>query len=323
MRGFAQAGDSEPLREVCHAHSRVCVPEGAVPVRQQGDLNGMVAMLQQKTRALETEIERRVEAENALRRQVAQLAEADRRKDEFLAMLGHELRNPMAPIVNALELMRLGASDATRTARAREVIERQVKLMRRLVDDLLDVARVTSGAIELQKEKVLLINLVERALESASAIVDERGHRLVLDIPDEQIVLHGDGARLGQVLANLIHNAAKYTDVGGHILVGARREGEDLVISVRDNGMGMDPELRERVFDMFVQGPDSLARSRGGLGIGLTLVRRILQLHDGSIEARSAGLGKGSEFVARIPIRDETPSAFRGAAANPALVPGL
>jgi CheY-like chemotaxis protein len=173
--------------------------------------------------------------------------------------------------------------------------------MTRLVDDLLDVSRITRGQIELRDESVALAALVERAVEVARPLIDERGHRLSLDLPEVPIVFRGDHSRLEQVLANLLSNAAKYTDVGGRIRLRAFVDGDHVIVSVRDNGEGLTPELRDRVFDLFVQGPDTRSMARGGLGLGLTLVRQLVQLHGGTIEAKSDGPGKGSEFVVRLP----------------------
>ncbi|HEV2851181.1 MAG TPA: ATP-binding protein [Thermoanaerobaculia bacterium] len=260
------------------------------------------------TRCFTRDVTERVRLETELQRKIEQLAETDRRKDEFLAMLGHELRNPMAAIVTATELMRLSGDNPAHVARAREIVARQSALMARLIDDLLDVSRITRGKIELKTETVLLGSIVERAVESVRPLIDERGHRLTVDLPAEPVSLLGDAARLGQVLANLLHNAAKYTDPGGNLALSARTDGTDLLISVRDDGVGMTPELCEKVFDLFVQAPSSLDRARGGLGIGLTLVRTLVELHGGSIQARSDGPGRGCEFIVRLPLRQAAPA---------------
>lgn len=227
--------------------------------------------------------------------------EADRRKDEFLAMLAHELRNPMAPILNALHLLReQGGGPAAE--QAREVAERQVRHLARLVDDLLDVSRISSGKIHLRKGRVELGEIVARAVETARPLIAARRHELSVSLPDEPIPLEADTARLEQVLANLLNNAAKYTEPGGRLAIEARREGEAAVVRVRDNGIGIAPELLPRIFDLFTQADRSLDRSQGGLGIGLTLVRSLVELHGGSVTAASAGVGKGSEFVVRLPL---------------------
>jgi CheY-like chemotaxis protein len=232
--------------------------------------------------------------------------------EEFLAMLGHELRNPLAPITTALELMRLHSDEPLRVVRARETIERQVEHLTRLIDDLLDVSRLTRGKIELRREAVVLSTLVARAIEGARPVIDARGQRLTLELPDEPVAFSADPARLEQVLANLLNNAAKYTDVGGRIWLSAGVAGDHVVLSVRDSGAGLDPEIRDRVFDLFVQGPDAHAYARGGLGIGLTLARRLVEMHGGTIEARSKGPGWGSEFIVRLPIVPVFPVATNG-----------
>ena len=301
--GFNNPDDSSPFTGIAGLHSMV-IPAESYSTNVDGEQRlRLVAELQQKAAVLESEIAARIELEEQLQTKIDELAEVDRRKDEFLAMLGHELRNPLSPVTTALHLMRLHGNDASRTARAREIIERQVEHMTRLVDDLLDVSRITRGKIDLRQENVALSETVDRAVEIAQPLIDERGHRLMLELPERPIELVGDSARLEQVLANLLNNAAKYTDVGGHIWLRATVDGRDAVISVRDDGDGLTPEMRTHVFDLFVQGPDARRRVRGGLGIGLTLVRRLVQLHGGTIEARSAGPGMGSEFIVRLPLR--------------------
>jgi PAS domain S-box-containing protein len=224
------------------------------------------------------------------------------RISEFLAMLGHELRNPLAPIRNAVAVMGAkGTADPT-TAWARQVIERQVGYLSRLVDDLLDVGRITSGKITLQREPLDLTAVVSRALESARPMHDQRHQVVDVDLGSGPLPVDGDAARLMQVVINLLTNAAKYTPEGGHVWVRLWREGGEAVLSVRDDGVGMSAELVPRVFDVFVQGDRSLERAEGGLGIGLTLVERLLKLHGGTVEAHSAGAGEGSEFVVRLPV---------------------
>jgi CheY-like chemotaxis protein/nitrogen-specific signal transduction histidine kinase len=261
----------------------------------------------------------RVRLEEELNQKLDELADLDRRKDEFLAMLGHELRNPLAPIMTSLELIRMHRNDAAQIARSRDVIARQVTLMTRLVDDLLDVSRITRGKIELKKQSISLDSAVERALEIIRPLIDERCHQLTLNLPGEPVWLLGDPARLAQVLANLLHNAAKYTDAGGCISLTARTEGDQLILVVADNGIGLDAHMREKVFELFVQGADSIERSRGGMGLGLTLVRSLVQLHGGSVEARSEGPGCGSEFVVTLPLG--TPSIERAERTEPESIP--
>ncbi|TME27185.1 MAG: response regulator [Chloroflexi bacterium] len=305
---FDDAAHAKALAEISLAHGAVIPAESYARVKPD-EQSRVVVALQQKAEALENEMRQRAALEAALRSTIEELAEMDRRKDEFLAMLGHELRNPLAPITTALQLMSVHSEEPNRVARSREIIERQISHMTRLIDDLLDVSRITRGKIELREQAVLLSALVERAVEIARPLIDERGHRLSLDLPEEPITFIADPARLEQVLANLLNNAAKYTDVGGRIWVTARRERAELVLSVRDDGPGLSRSQLEDVFDLFAQGPDARARARGGLGIGLTLARRLVQMHGGDVTARSDGEGTGAEFIVRMPIR-----APRGAA---------
>jgi signal transduction histidine kinase len=229
------------------------------------------------------------------------LAEADRRKDEFLAMLGHELRNPLAPILNALHIMGRRGTDASILQDMRDLVERQVKHMSRLVDDLLDVSRITRGKVQLLKERLNLADVVARAVEGARALIEGKRHRLEVVLPREPLWLEADPTRLEQVLANLLANAAKYMEEGGRVWLTVERHGETAVVRVRDLGLGIPPEVLPRVFDLFMQGEQSLDRSQGGLGIGLTLVRSLVELHGGSVSAHSEGPGRGSEFVVRLP----------------------
>ncbi|HEY9232209.1 MAG TPA: ATP-binding protein, partial [Blastocatellia bacterium] len=229
------------------------------------------------------------------------LIEADRRKDEFLAMLAHELRNPLAPIRNAIQLLRRIGPPDPELQQAREVIARQVEYLARLVDDLLDIARITEGKITLKKERVDLLSIIGRALETSRPLIDARKHRLTVALPEEPLRLEGDTTRLTQVVANLLHNAAKFTPEGGQIWLAAEADHGQVVLRVRDTGIGIPQDLLPHVFDLFRQADDSLDRSAGGLGIGLTLVRRLLELHGGKVEAFSEGPGRGSEFVVRLP----------------------
>jgi signal transduction histidine kinase len=232
-----------------------------------------------------------------------QLRTADRRKDEFLATLGHELRNPLAPILNSLEILKLsGAFEDARTAPACAVMERQVHHLNRLVDDLLEVSRITRGIIEVKKEALDLTAIVKAAIETSRPVLDNLRHEIRVDFEREQICIGGDPVRLTQVFANLLNNAAKYTNHGGVIAISTRREGDDAVVSVKDNGIGIAPNLLAQVFDMFMQVDRSTRRSQGGLGIGLTLVKSLVQMHRGSVEARSDGPGLGSEFIVRLPL---------------------
>jgi PAS domain S-box-containing protein len=230
---------------------------------------------------------------------VAALEDADRRKDEFLATLAHELRNPLAPIRNALHLMRL----APVSERVHAMLERQVEHMVRLVDDLMEASRISRGVVELERAPLALQTVLAGAVEASRPLIDEAHHELVVALPDEPIAIDGDAVRLGQVFANLLNNAAKYTDPGGRIEVSARREGAEAVVSVRDSGIGIAPEKLPLLFRMFAQ-VDRSARAQGGLGIGLALVRRLVQLHGGQVEATSEGLGCGAKFVVRLPISE-------------------
>ena len=302
IAAFRSADYSKPFQQIAAAH-RLVIPAESYTVKADADARlRTIAELQQKAAVLESEVETRKLVEAQLAAKIEELAEVDRRKDEFLAMLGHELRNPLSPVTTALHLIRANEADPARISRARQIIERQVERMTRLIDDLLDVSRITRGRIELREESVSLRELIEGAVEIARPLIDERGHRLALELPEQPILLIADPARIEQVLANLLNNAAKYTDVGGHITLRARFDGAGTIISVKDDGDGIAPGLRDRIFDVFVQGADARRRARGGLGIGLTLARRIIELHGGTIQAFSDGPGKGSEFVIRLPM---------------------
>jgi PAS domain S-box-containing protein len=240
-----------------------------------------------------------IAVENA--RLYAELREADRLKDEFLAMLAHELRNPLAPIRNALHIMRQPGAGPDLIGRARDMAERQVQHMARLLDDLLDVARISRGRIDLRWEVVDVAPLVHRTVEAVRPLIEERRHELTVSLPAGPIQAQGDPARLEQILTNLLNNSAKYTDPGGHIWLTVQREDGEVVLRVQDNGIGIAPEILPKVFDLFVQAERRLDRSQGGVGIGLTLVKKLVELHGGTIRALSAGIGQGSEFVARLP----------------------
>jgi len=227
-----------------------------------------------------------------------QAEDASRSKDEFLAMLGHELRNPLAPILTALQLMRLRGLPGAE--RERSVIERQVKHMVRLVDDLLDVSRVTRGKVELAREPLDLADVTARAIEIASPLFEQRRHTLSAEVP-RGLIVDGDGDRLAQVVSNLLTNAAKYTPVGGRIRITGDRRGQELVLCVEDSGDGIAPDLLPKVFDLFVQGRQDIDRSQGGLGIGLAIVRRLVELHDGHVTVESEGIGCGSTFCVYLP----------------------
>ena len=248
-----------------------------------------------------------------LRKAEQGLREADRRKDEFLATLAHELRNPLAPIRNGLQILRLAGRDPVASAQVQEMLERQVNHLVRLVDDLMEVARVTRGRIELRRESIDLGAMLRSAVETSRPLIDAAHHELVVDLPEEPVTLIADPVRLAQIVANLLNNAAKYTEDGGRISLSARREGNHAVISVRDTGVGIPVEALPRVFDLFAQADRTYHRAQGGLGIGLTLVRTLVELHGGSVAAKSDGIGRGSEFVVRLPLGVELANRRDGA----------
>jgi signal transduction histidine kinase/ActR/RegA family two-component response regulator len=231
----------------------------------------------------------------------------NRHKDEFLATLAHELRNPLAPIHNAAQYLGMEGLKEPAVRTARDVIARQVTVMVRLIDDLLDLSRISRNKLDIRKQRVELAAVVESAVESGRPLIRQCGHELTVSLPPQPIHLDADPIRLAQVFLNLLNNAAKYTKPGGHIWLTAERQGSDAVVSVRDNGIGIPADMLARIFDMFTQVDRSLERSRGGFGIGLTLVRRLVEMHDGSIEALSNGPNEGSEFVVRLPILIQPP----------------
>jgi two-component system CheB/CheR fusion protein len=248
-----------------------------------------------------------VEDVSAVRERADELAEANRNKDEFLATLAHELRNPLAPIRNAVQLLGMRSLKEPDVRTARDVIARQVAVMVRLIDDLLDISRISRNELDIRKEVVELATVLESAVESSRPFLEQSGHELTVSLPPEPLPLSADPVRLSQVFLNLLNNAAKYTPRGGRIWLAAKREGSDVVVSVRDNGIGIPGNMLTRIFDMFAQVDRSLEQSRGGLGIGLTLVRRLVEMHDGGIEARSAGPDQGSEFIVRLPLIQPPP----------------
>ena len=246
------------------------------------------------------EVTERVRLEAMLRSQTEQLGRADRRKDEFLAMLAHELRNPLAAIRNAIDLLR--APDAARFMdRAVGVIDRQTEQLASLVDDLLDVARISGGRIRLERQLVPVASIIERAVETIRPLAETRGQHLEVTLPPADVCIHADATRLAQVMGNLLHNAVKFTGAGGRITLGAVRQGSQIHISVRDTGTGIPDDLLARIFEPFVQADATMERSQGGLGLGLTLARSLVEMHGGTIEGRSAGPGMGSEFILHLP----------------------
>ena len=274
---------------------------------------------------------RRLEAEQEnlrqsieLQRQMREaLAESDRRKDEFLATLAHELRNPLAPIRNATHILRAKLPPAPELHWARDVIDRQVTQMSRLIDDLMDVARITRGTFELRREQAALDDVIRSAVETSRPLIDASGHELVVHFSPEPIYLEADAIRLAQVFANLLNNAAKYSPSGGRIAVSVARDLALVSVTVQDNGIGIPTGMLTRVFEPFTRLDRSLERSRGGLGIGLALARRLVEMHGGTIEAHSSGPGQGSRFVVRLPLAARQgiprPQAPEGRAPTPAV----
>jgi PAS domain S-box-containing protein len=268
--------------------------EGATYPLRDGDLRGYVTIFR--------DLSERKQLEEELRARAEALVENDRRRNEFLAMLGHELRNPLAPIVTSLTVLRQEKTTSPLVEQARTIMERQANHLVRLVDDLLDVARITKGRVELRKERVELNDLIDRAVEAVGPLVANQRHELSVSAPRGKLWLDVDPARIQQVLVNLLTNACKYTPAQGAIRLTVHREGDQVAISVKDNGVGITPEVLPKVFDLFTQSERTLARSEGGLGIGLTMVKGLVEMHGGSAAARSEGTGKGSEFIIRLPV---------------------
>jgi PAS domain S-box-containing protein len=309
--------------------ARVAIADGlrgafGFPIRLYESVLGVIVFFSREVREPDAEL---VEMMTAVGSQVGQFAErqraqaalrdADRRKDEFLAMLAHELRNPLAPIRNAVQIVRAKAPREPDLQWATDVVERQIHQMTRLVDDLLDVSRITRGKIVLRRELVDLAAVIGSAVEASRPLVEKWGHKLTVTLPPEPIPLEADATRLAQVFLNLVNNAAKYTDPGGRIAITAERHGQHVAVVVRDSGIGIPADSLRTIFEMFAQVERSIERSEGGLGIGLTLVRRLVEMHGGTVEARSAGAGQGSEFEVRLPL-----AAARVDRASPGLAPG-
>jgi len=280
-----------------------------------GDVDGVIAVAVEVTEQVRNR--ERLEKSHAEReRLLFELERASRAKDEFLAMLGHELRNPLSPIVTALQLMRMRSDGET--SHEQSIIARQVEHLVRLVDDLLDVARLTRGKIELRRRTVEVSDVLTHAVEMASLLLEQRNHRLTVEA-EQGLVWSVDAARMAQVVSNLLTNAARYTAVGGDVHLAASREADDtIVISVRDNGIGITEKMLPRVFDLFFQGKRNLDRAEGGLGIGLALVKNLVELHGGRVSASSAGPGRGSEFTIRVPARTAAAQAHRSPGARSA-----
>lgn len=262
----------------------------------QGKLRGFAKVLRDRTDIKELT--------ETLRHRAEALSEIDERKNRFLAVLAHELRNPLAPILNSLHLIRQLGQNVPGLDQPVRVIERQVRHMKRLVEDLLDVVRIGTGKLQLRKERVELGASIRQAVETTRPVVEARNHQFSISVPPAPVWLEADPTRLLQVLVNLLNNAAKYTDPGGHIWLTADLEGNEVVIRVRDNGIGIPADVMPHIFDLFAQADDSQRHSQGGVGIGLTLVRNLVQLHGGTVQAHSPGPGKGSEFIVRLPWKE-------------------
>lgn len=318
LGNFAKEAHGDAFHRICRAHTHVIPAESFTETGDGGNRLLAIARLQQRARALETEVVHRREVEEELRRTLDALRRAqdgerlarrdaeaaNRAKDEFLAMLGHELRNPLSPIVTALELLKIQGDGAA--AHAQGVIERQVRHMAHLIDDLLDVSRVTGGKLELRRSPVDMAEVVARAIEMASPLLEQQRHHLAVSVGDDLVVL-GDANRLAQVVSNLLTNAAKYTAPGGQVSLVVAREGDQIVLQVADTGIGIPKETLPAVFDLFVQEPQALDRAQGGLGLGLAIVRSLVELHGGSVTAHSGGRGCGSQFVVRLPATEQRP----------------
>jgi signal transduction histidine kinase len=279
-----------------HDGSRRTVLAHANPLHaDSGEISGAVSVL--------VDITERKRAE-------CLLEEADRRKNQFLATLAHELRNPLAPIRNGLLILRR-ENDEAMVEQIHSMMERQLEHMVRLVDDLLDLSRITTAKVELRKERIELAGAVQDAVDSSRPLIEAAGHTLTVSLPQKPVIVSGDRTRLAQVFANLLNNSAKYTERGGHIGITVERQGSDAVIRVKDNGVGIPAHMLPKVFDMFTQVDRSLDRAQGGLGIGLSLVRGLVEKHGGSVRAMSGGNGKGSEFLVRLPLAASTDAARR------------
>ena len=270
-------------------------------LRDVNDRRAAEAALRQSEEQSRANAQTLAQLNEVLRRSSEALNESARRKDEFLAILAHELRNPLAPLRNGLNLIKLLRDKPAAMEETREMMDRQLSHMVRLIDDLMDISRINRDKIELSKVTTPLASIISQAVETSRPLIDSRQHKLSIDLPREEVLVEVDVVRLVQVFANLLNNAAKYTPNGGDIRVVAVKEGERVIVRVRDNGVGIPPQMLSSVFDLFMQIDYSLRRSQGGLGIGLSLVRRLVEMHDGTVEAHSQGPGQGSEFVVSLP----------------------
>ena len=289
---WLQRAITRPITEIAHVAHQV-LERRDFSLRVRKTTEDEIGYLVDAFNNMLAEIGRRSEA----------LLTADRMKDQFLATLAHELRNPLAPISNALHLLEAAGDKPQMAADARRMMARQLKQLVRLVDDLLDVSRITTGKLVLHLEPTTIQKVIENAVEIARPLLDSRGHQLVLDVPAQAIHLRGDETRLAQVFSNLLNNAARYTETGtGRIELRARVAGDRIEVSVVDNGMGIEPEMLPDIFDMFTQANTSIERTQSGLGVGLALAQRLVEMHGGTIEASSGGTGCGSRFVVRLPL---------------------
>jgi signal transduction histidine kinase len=300
---------ARPLRRLAEAADRLAAGEPAAPLEITGitELDRLSFNFRHMRDRLEQRSEEADDLARELRRRADALAEADRRKDEFLAMLAHELRNPLGAIGSASHLLEEIRADDRRVHRATGVIHRQMQHLTRLVDDLLDVSRITRGKVQLKKESVDLAEVVERTVEALVPRAEAAGLELTWALPDGAVPLFADATRMEQVLGNLVNNAIKYSEAGGHIRVDLELLDGEASLRVADDGMGMPPDLLPRVFDLFAQGERTLDRRGGGLGIGLTLVRQLVEMHGGRVRAHSDGVGRGSEFEVRLPLAAPAP----------------
>jgi PAS domain S-box-containing protein len=293
---------SGEIQEARDAEVLIERPDGSrltviVNIRPLKDANGNI------TGAINCfyDITERHRMEREQQQQAEALADLNRRKDEFLAMLGHELRNPLAPIVNAVHVLRSESNADPLQQRPWAIIQRQVAQLTRLVDDLMDVSRISTGMVQLHLEDVTMSDVVKRAVDVVRHLIDQRQHGLTVSLPPQPIRFRADGTRLEQMIVNLLTNAAKYTEPGGKIWLSVAPEGSDCLVRVRDTGTGIAPDFLPHVFDLFTQADRSLARSQGGMGVGLALVKRLVEIHNGRVEARST-LGQGSEFILTLPM---------------------
>jgi two-component system, sensor histidine kinase len=310
LGGWLQHAVTAPLLDVARV-SRGVVERRDFSLRARKTTEDEIGELVDAFNAMLAEIGRRSDA----------MRDAEQRKDEFLATLAHELRNPLAPIRNALHILKVMGDDPSKAAMAREMMQRQLAQMVRLVDDLLDVSRITTGKLGVRMERLDLRLAVRDAVEAARPAIQGRAHRLDLQLPQQPLFVEGDQVRLAQVFANLLNNAAKYTEAGGSIVVEASCNHYDAVVKVKDSGVGLAPEIRERVFEMFFQVGTSLERSTAGLGVGLTLARRLVELHGGTLTVESDGPGLGSEFIVCVPLAEANPLAGPAPAELGALTP--